>query len=404
MLATLSGHLGDLSPRDLVKLRRALGNVTGETDLAAAETLAFLHMSRGAETARVEMLILADGRYAVRSLDNPSADARFIDANAVEFLGIHQWSSAANESLLPNTRTNFDGNADPAAITLDRATRRRVFRANYPELTRDLTKETVHIRTPRNFNPNAPLGILVWISPTPDGRIPPMFEPALDQLNLVAVGASNAGNQRELSDRLQLMLDAIETARNRMTLDESRIYVTGMSGGGRCAAILQLAMPDTFAGAIPIVGLDSYHLVPTGNGNSKWPARIGRPPAKVFATLKQRRIRAITGDQDFNEPEMSRRARMMQSDGIDIRLDVIAGMAHVMPTPKQFADALEWVDEPRRTELETATKAAAAALANIDSNASETDQRAALIEVTKLAPWSAPAWQAAKRLGFDKPG
>ena len=402
MLAALSGQLAALTPQDLVKLRRALGNAVPEPDLADATTLGVLHMKRGAQTARAEILALPDDTYAVRALDVPGATTRSLDANAIEYLAIDRWSDSA-EPLAPGTRTNFVGNADPALITLDRATRRRVFRANYPELTRDLADETIHIRTPRDFDPSAPLGILVWVSPTPDGRIPPMFEPALDSLNLVAVGASNAGNQRPLSDRLQLMLDAIETARQRMTLDESRIYVTGMSGGGRCSSILQIAMPETFAGAVPIVGLDSYHLVPTGNGNAKWPARQGRPPTKVFAVLKQRRIRAITGDQDFNEPEMVRRTKMMQADGIHIEIDVIPGMAHVMPTPDQFTLALDWVDEPRQTEILTATEAAAQALAAIDPAASQADQRAALIEVTRLAPWSDPAWQAAERLGFDKP-
>ncbi len=403
MLAALSGHLEDLDTQDLVTLRRALGNVPAPAALPGSRTLAVLHMSRGASSARAEVLHLADDRYAVRALDDPGADPRLLADAPVESLGIHRWSATPTQPLQPNARASFDGNADPSPVTLDRATRRRLFRANYPELTRNLADETIHIRTPRTFDPNEPHGILVWVSPSPDGRIPPMLEPALDELNLLAVGASNAGNRRELSDRLQLMLDAIETARRRMTTDESRIYVTGMSGGARCASILQIAMPGTFAGAVPIVGLDSYHLVPTGNGSTRWPARLGRPPAKAFAALKERRIRAITGDQDFNEPEMSRRARMMQKDGINIQLDVIEGMAHAMPTPERFAEALRWVDEPRRQAIAQAARAARDALDAIDPDATPQRRREALIEVTRIAPWSDPAWEAATQLGFEKP-
>lgn len=404
MLAALSGHLADLEAGDLAKLRRALGNVPGAAELDGAKSIAVLHMSRGKALARAELLRLTDGRFVVCTLDAPEKAARFLRQEALDALGMDRWFKQPMESLQPGSRAKFEGNADASPITLDRAVRRRIFRANYSELTRDLSEETIHIRTPRRFDPNTPLGVLVWISPTPDGRIPPMFEPALDELNLVAVGASNAGNRRELSDRLQLMLDAIETARRRMTLDESRVYVTGMSGGGRCSAILQIAMPETFAGAVPIVGLDSYHLVPTGNGNTHWPARLGRPPAKVFRALKQRRIRAITGDQDFNEPEMSRRTRMMQKDGINIELDVIEGMAHTMPTPDQFANALRWVDEPRRDAVAASTLAAQKAFDAIDRAMPEAKRRAALIDVTRLAPWSEPAWEAAERLGFEKPG
>ena len=68
--------------------------------------------------------------------------------------------------------------------------------------------------------------------------------------------------------------------------------------------------------------------------------------------LKNRRIAGITGSADFNEPEMTIRQGLLKRDGIEMRLDVIEGMAHTMPTADQFTSALLWVDEPRRESIE----------------------------------------------------
>lgn len=406
MLAALAGIVTELDPKDLAQLRRALGNVAEPDELQNAGTLAVLHMTRGQATARAEILTLAsepDPRYAVRTLDDPETAARFLDADVIRQLALHRVDASDAADFAPSRRYTFEGNGDPSSITLDSSTRRRAFRANYPELTRDLTKETLHARTPPGFDPKVPTGILVWVSPAPEGGVPQIFEPALDELGLVCVAATNAGNQRPLTDRLQLMLDAIETAANRMTLDPDRIYVTGMSGGGRCASILQIGMPELFAGAVPIVGLDSYHIIMTNNGATRWPAHLGKPQAPVMATLKQRRIRGITGDQDFNEPEMSARVSRMQNEGLNIRLDVIKGMAHVMPTPEDFATALRWVDEPRREAIAASIEAAQAKLESAEAIADPAAKRSALIEVTALAPWSEPAWEAAEQLGYARP-
>lgn len=400
MLARLAGHLGDLTPRDLVPLRRALGR--------AAETVpegdgdgCVLHLGRGDASERVEIRRGPDGRFVAVPLDGTDVPPREIGADAVAALPIRRHREPPADAA-PAARLRLTGaEPTPSPIVLDEPSRRRIFRANYPDLTRDLGEETIHVRLPRGWRPDRPSGVLLWVSPVEDGRCPQVFEQALDELNLIAVSADRAHNERALTDRLQLCLDAVETARSRFLVDDARIYVTGMSGGGRCSTILQCCLPEVFTGAVPIVGIDSYHNAPTGSGNLRWPARFAKPDAASFALLKTRRIRAITGDQDFNEPEMTVRTEMMERDGLEILLDVYPGMGHTMPTAEQFATALRWVDEPSKAERDEGLAEARRLLASVDP--SDPDARATLIEVTRLAPWSEPAWEAAERLGFGRP-
>jgi dienelactone hydrolase len=263
--------------------------------------------------------------------------------------------------------------------------------------------ESFHVRVPTNHDRSRPAGVLVWISPTDDGRLPPVLERGVDELGLIAVGAEMAGNTRPLTDRLQLMLDAVETARRRFLIDEERVYVAGMSGGGRCAAMLQCALPEVFAGTVPIVGIDTYHHVPTGHGDARWAARFGKPPPPVFHLLKSRRIAPITGDLDFNDTETRARAGLLAEDGLTVRVEIVPGMGHTLPPPDTFARVLSWVDQPRRDALAAAEAEAARLLAAVPSGP-PTDHatHAALEAVAAAAPWSAPAWEAAERLGYSR--
>lgn len=289
-------------------------------------------------------------------------------------------------------------------IELDRRTIRARIKMNYPKLTRELGQETFRVRLPKAYDPATPSGVLVWISPSPDGRIPEIFAPICDELGLIAVGVDNNGNRREITDRLQNHLDSIETLARSARIDQQRIYLTGVSGGGRSSSILQLAFPEHFAGCVPIIGLDTYHNAPTGDPGKYWPKRLGKPSGPNMQLLKLRRIRSITGTADFNEPEMTLRTRLLRDDGLDAQIDVIDGMAHAMPSAEQFAQALRWVDQPRREAIEAARATAEQILketSHLDPALPAVRDR--LIEVMQILPYSDPAWRAAERLGYTRP-
>lgn len=275
-----------------------------------------------------------------------------------------------------------------------------------PAADRVLEKEQFQARVPRGYDPRRPAGLLVWIDPMMTGTIPPALNATLDDLGLIAVTAANAGNLREIGNRAQLVFDAVATASQRYHIDPRRVYIAGMSGGGRVASILQGSFPDVFAGCVPIVGLGCFQPVPTGTGRY-WAASYNKPKGPIFELLRSRRIAPMTGQKDMNQIEIQHAAEILERDGLKVKLLDYPDMAHELPRPERFSEALGWVDAPYRTARQEDEEAAAKSLETYKSRHGEKPPpdeaaRRMLVKVAETAPWSEPAWRAAEVLGLVK--
>jgi len=266
-------------------------------------------------------------------------------------------------------------------------------------LDRVLDEERMFIRLPKGYSPDRPVGLLIWINAGNSGQ-PPLgvFGPALDELGLICASVENAGNSREIVDRLQLMLDCLETVGSRYMIDDHRIYLTGISGGGRSSSILWACFPDVFTGSVPIVGLNSYEMAPTGTGKA-WAKNFIKPRGKLWSLLRKHRLAAITGANDFNETEMKVRIKGMARGGLDVRLVDQPGLGHEMPSPETFAAALTWVDEVARDAADEREQDARKLLERaLDME----DGNRLLIRVMDTAPWSDAAFEAYAALLGDQ--
>ena len=399
MLGQLAGVIRNLEPEDLVRLRRGLRPVDAvpAADATARGTLSLI---RGRE--RTQFAILYSQSQGAHILVGHDGRSWAVDDEVLRRSGVDwQRGSWSPRVSVPGARITQPGSASP--IELDPATVRRAFRTNMPLLKRDATQETIHLRPPRTHRPDRPAGVVVWISPTGDGRWPPAYEPVFDALGLIVVGADRTGNDRPITDRLQIMLDALHAAGQSWLIDEERIYAAGFSGGGRCASLLTLALPELFAGSVSLAAMDSQHDSPTGRVGEHWPARLGKPLEASWRMLRQRRLAAVVGDLDPNLAEVTARIELLQADGIPVLLETVPNHPHALPSAEQFAHALRWVDEPVRLARE---KAAAEAeelwRTHQHADPSEPQGRALLAAVIRQAPWSDAAWRAAERLGYSR--
>ncbi len=405
MLSPMLGLIDDLDARAISSINRLARLIDDPKPLGDPEM--YLHMSRGVHSGTLALYPQQED-VLLQSLDDPS-QTWSVRRDAFDRLDIalkHKddthpdWFNPTRDALemtIPTPHVQ-------SPVLLDAKTIRSRIKNNFPKLTRVLGNETFHVRLPKNFDPSTPSGVLVWISPTPSGAIHDSFKQACDELGLIAIGVDNNGNKRPITDRLQNHLDSIETLAQHARIDRERIYLTGMSGGGRCSGILQIAFPEHFAGAVPIVGLDTYHNAPTGTPNQYWPKAVGKPAGKWFKLLKERRIRSITGTADFNEPEMVKRTELLKQDGLNIEIDVIPGMAHTFPNAQQFRDALEWVDEPHRLNIEAQRDIALTTLEETkDQDPTLPAVRRKLLEIIAAIPYTDEAWEAASRLGYPEP-
>jgi predicted peptidase len=147
-----------------------------------------------------------------------------------------------------------------------------------------LAAERFQVIVPATFTTNTSWGLLVWISPSDEPRIPSEWEVELAKQRLLFVGAYKSGNQRDIVERTGLALDAAFNMRQLYKIDTNRVFVAGFSGGGRVASMVGIAYADVFTGTICICGVNFYTDV--AEGGNHWP-RSFNPDATMLA--KERR-------------------------------------------------------------------------------------------------------------------
>jgi hypothetical protein len=295
----------------------------------------------------------------------------------------------------------------PSPLYLDEKTFGERFisggRSNALKVARKLGDEKFFLRVPPGLDPKKPAGLLVYINAAPDGKPPEVLFKGLDELGIACVGIENAGNDRPVVDRFQLVIDGMFAASERVHVDPRRVYLSGISGGGRCSTRLQCCFADYFTGAAPIVGMSAYFDVPLGNGKHS-PAAFDRPNSARFTLLRTRRIGVLTGPADFNYTEIVGMAKRMNEDRMQVRV-FEHQMGHQLPTAEWFSEAIKWVDGPYQ---EAVAKESADAQTLLDGYvkkwgdnpppAKDVKAREELVKVTRVGPWSAAAWRAVELL------
>ena len=206
-----------------------------------------------------------------------------------------------------------------------------------------------------------------------------------------------------MPDKFQLVFDAVANARQRYHIDDERLYITGMSGGGKVSSILMMCFPDIFRGAIPIVGFGTYSQLEDQWGKHHY-AYFAKPKRNLLGLAKSRRMALMGGPPDFNYDEMVLRQEHLEADGFEqIRFFSYPDMAHQMPTPQRFLAALRWIDEPyelvRKQHVADADEAMRSYLkGREDQRAISQHDRAALVQLIHDYPWTEAAWQALELL------
>ncbi len=148
-------------------------------------------------------------------------------------------------------------------------------------------------------------GLLVWISDGTSGHLPPGWQRPLEDGRLVWVGANASGDERALSVRVNLALDAVANLRRLLAVDADRIYVAGFAGGGRAASAAALLYPEIFDGGIFLLGVGFFESVAASDPTrASWPRSFPRPPALRRRAAAARRYVLVTGEGDPSRTEI----------------------------------------------------------------------------------------------------
>jgi predicted esterase len=214
----------------------------------------------------------------------------------------------------------------------------------------DIAQESFEVYVPDCYDSNTPFGLIVWISAGASGGIEPCnIKPLMDKHKLVWVGANNSGNkERTYERRIPLALDAAYNMQKLYNIDPNRVYVAGISGGGRVASVTAIHHSDVYNGGIFVIGANYWENMRVPDQNGIWRACAPRPrPGNLLRAKKFGRYVLLTGDTDDNRLEMHTYYEQGFSKCLDHVLYIqVPGMGHKMPPAEEFEKALEYVDKP----------------------------------------------------------
>jgi dienelactone hydrolase len=224
----------------------------------------------------------------------------------------------------------------------------------------DLAGEAFALYVPSRTPPHG-YGLIVFVPPWQDARLPPEWKAALDERGLIFVSADRSGNDAtDLGRRAPLALIGAENVMRRYPVDPDRVFVAGFSGGARVAMRLAVAYPDLFRAGLLIAGSD-----PLGEGGIP-------PPGKdlLWRLQAASRLVFVSGELDA-EPQASAGAaasslRRLCMDATDTQ--VIPRVGHAMPDPAALSKALDDLERPVRPDPAALAACRAALERDVDAS------------------------------------
>lgn len=203
------------------------------------------------------------------------------------------------------------------------------------------------IYVPPTYDSQTPYGLLVFISPGDSGGIPTDWKPVMDNHKLIWVGANKAGNKENVyTRRMPLALDAVHNMVKLYNIDLDRVYVTGISGGGRVSSMTALHYPDIFTGGIFIIGVNYWERVFGIEHKGYWPASMTSPQPQFMTRASQSgRYVLLTGDFDSNREQ----TQVFYEKGYKKRFKnvlyiQVPKMGHEKPPAEWFEKAIDYLD------------------------------------------------------------
>jgi poly(3-hydroxybutyrate) depolymerase len=182
---------------------------------------------------------------------------------------------------------------------------------------------------PTGYDPARPAGLLVYVSPTRSGEIPRGWSDILDRHNVIWIAAERSGNGELVARRILLALLAVSAASKHYQIDAERIYISGLSGGGKTASMVATDQAQLFRGAIYNCGVELW--------DRDEPHRLTEMRANHYVF--------VTGTYDQALEPTRRAFRAYQRAGIEnSKLMVIRHMTHRNPDAHDFEEALTYLD------------------------------------------------------------
>ncbi len=268
-------------------------------------------------------------------------------AHAADIAGLQ--SDVAFESYSPLSSATELTHRVVSPLTLRRLqTKLAESGQNMRDQSIDLAQERFSIYVPTTRPPDG-YGLLVFVAPWQEAKVPQQWLPALDKRALIFVTAANSGNDENVINRREpLALLAAFNIMRKYSIDPSRIYVGGFSGGSRVALRLALAFPDLFRGALLDAGSD-----PIGD------TQISIPATDLFRQFQQRtHVVYLTGknDRDHLDQDLRSMRSMREWCVANVEDISIPFVGHEIADSASLGRALMKLDNPEPADARESSR------------------------------------------------
>ncbi len=210
----------------------------------------------------------------------------------------------------------------------------------------DFNNETFYLQIPSVYDGSRPYGLIVFMHSTDHFTIPDDWKDILAQRHFLYIAPQQAGNRQSPERRLALAIAAAQRMLELANIDAARVFITGLSGGGRIASISAFYHPELFRGCFPICGAE--FIEPVKRKHATRDDAYGYTPLPQSipdATKARMRFVLITGEHDF------RRGNILDlyhggfiKHGFTTKLLDVPGMGHDVCTADILEQALDFLE------------------------------------------------------------
>ncbi len=193
------------------------------------------------------------------------------------------------------------------------------------------------VYVPERYDAGRPPGLMVYISPTYSGEMPRGWDRVMEERNLIWIAANRSGNSEIVGRRAVLAQIAPAVIGRDYTIDPERIYLSGLSGGGKMASMVATEHANVFKGAIFNCGVEFWD----------------RATPRYLDLIRKNHYVFVTGTLDQAlEPTKKAHANYLDAGVTNSKLMVIRDMTHRNPNRYVFAEAVGYLDARLATASE----------------------------------------------------
>ncbi|MCK5147658.1 hypothetical protein KAR48_12945 [bacterium] len=211
----------------------------------------------------------------------------------------------------------------------------------------NLKHESFSAYVPAEYHGSEPYGLIIWISAFKGGGPPDAYLPVLDKQKFIWIGGNNIGNERGIPERMALSLDALHNIKNVYNIDLHRIYVAGLSGGGRIASRLAIVYPELFSGGYYIIGCNYKDELLLDSEGHYITGFLPYYNEGLYIKGHANHYTLLTGSHDFNQLQTLKVWEAYREEGKKWAAYVeVPGMDHAYPDAHWFEIGLNALDRP----------------------------------------------------------